>query len=147
MQFGIWSKLGDVNGVMYRIKPVISHIARFMGPTWGPPGSCRPQMGSMLVPWTLLWGLSWILCCTKSNGLSFESNLLPFHMPVTCQRVVHYIQKSLERVHRLPLWSILLLPSQMATVWSGTERWLPGKAPRGHNGCAYRDVITNRQLL
>ena len=25
-----------------------------MGPTWGPPGSCRPQMGSMLAPWTLL---------------------------------------------------------------------------------------------
>ena len=22
-------------------------IARFMGPTWGPPGSCRPQMGPM----------------------------------------------------------------------------------------------------
>ena len=24
------------------------------GPTWGPPGSCRPQMGPMLAPWTLL---------------------------------------------------------------------------------------------
>ena len=22
-----------------------SQIAKFMGPTWGPPGSCRPQMG------------------------------------------------------------------------------------------------------
>ena len=31
-------------------------IARFMGPTWGPPGSCRPQMGPMLAPWTLLSG-------------------------------------------------------------------------------------------
>ena len=28
-----------------------------MGPTWGPPGSCRPQMGPMLAPWTLLSGL------------------------------------------------------------------------------------------
>ena len=28
------------------------------GPTWGPPGSCRPQMGPMLAPWTLL---SWII--------------------------------------------------------------------------------------
>ena len=27
-----------------------------MGPTWGPPGSRRPQMGPMLVPWTLLSG-------------------------------------------------------------------------------------------
>ena len=26
---------------------VIPQIAKFMGPTWGPPGSCRPQMGPM----------------------------------------------------------------------------------------------------
>ena len=31
-----------------------SQITRFMGSTWGPPGSCRPQMGPMLTPWTLL---------------------------------------------------------------------------------------------
>ena len=27
-----------------------------MGPTWGPPGSCRPQVGLMLAPRTLLSG-------------------------------------------------------------------------------------------
>ena len=27
------------------------------GPTWGPSGSCRPQMGPMLAPWTLLSGV------------------------------------------------------------------------------------------
>ena len=27
-----------------------------MGSSWGPPGSCRPKMGSMLAPWTLLSG-------------------------------------------------------------------------------------------
>ena len=32
-------------------------ITKFMGPTWGPPGSCRPQMGPMLAQWTLLSGL------------------------------------------------------------------------------------------
>ena len=37
-------------------------IARFMGPTWGPPGANRTQMGSMLAPWTLLSGLyQWYL--------------------------------------------------------------------------------------
>ena len=41
-----------------------SQIAKFMGPTWGPPGSCRPQMGPVLAPWTLLWG--------KSLWLSYE---------------------------------------------------------------------------
>ena len=34
-----------------------SQIASFMWPTWGPPGSCRPQMGPMLAPWTLLSGV------------------------------------------------------------------------------------------
>ena len=33
-----------------------TQIAKFMGPTWGPPGSCRPQMGPMFAPWTLLSG-------------------------------------------------------------------------------------------
>ena len=35
----------------------MSQIAKFMRPTWGPPGSCRPQMGPMLAPWTLLSGV------------------------------------------------------------------------------------------
>ena len=29
----------------------------FMGPTWGPPGSCRPQVGPMLAPLGLLSGI------------------------------------------------------------------------------------------
>ena len=29
-----------------------------MGPTWGPSGSCRPQMGPMLAPWTMLSGVA-----------------------------------------------------------------------------------------
>ena len=39
-------------------KDIPSQIAKFMGPTWGPPGSCRPQMGPMLAPWTLLLGMA-----------------------------------------------------------------------------------------
>ena len=38
-------------------RPIPSQIAKLMGPTWDPPGSCRPQMGPMLAPWTLLSGL------------------------------------------------------------------------------------------
>ena len=37
-----------------------SQIAKFMGPTWGPPRSCHPQMGPMLALWTLLSGLDWL---------------------------------------------------------------------------------------
>ena len=36
-----------------------SQIAKFLGPTWGPHGSCRPQVGPILAPWILLSGLGW----------------------------------------------------------------------------------------
>ena len=36
---------------------VLSLVARFMGPTWGPSGADRTQMGPLLAPWTLLSGL------------------------------------------------------------------------------------------
>ena len=35
---------------------MVTQIARFTWPTWGTPGSCRPQLGPMLGPWTLLSG-------------------------------------------------------------------------------------------
>ena len=57
--------------------PWPSQIARFMGPTWGPPGSFRSQMGPMLTPCTLLSGMatdelaSYISChhITSSHGI------------------------------------------------------------------------------
>ena len=33
---------------------ICTQIIRFMGPTWGPPGSCWPQMRPMLAPWTAI---------------------------------------------------------------------------------------------
>ena len=40
--------------------PITSQMARFMGPTWGPPGYDRTQVGPMLAPWTLLSGIQLI---------------------------------------------------------------------------------------
>ena len=65
-------------------------IARFMGPTRGPPGSCRPQMGPMLAPWTLLsgtishrWGqliaLNLVSLQWRHNGCDRVSNHQPQH--------------------------------------------------------------------
>ena len=42
--------------VILKVVCIYTQRAKFMGPTWGPPGSCRPQMGPMLAPWTLLSG-------------------------------------------------------------------------------------------
>ena len=61
-------------------------IARFMGPTWGQPGSCRPQMAPMLAPWTMLSTAS--MSCI---GIVFSNNS---HTYVVCD-----ITKSLE-IHR-----------------------------------------------
>ena len=41
-----------------------------MGPTWGPAGSCQPQMGPMLAPWTLLSEpatVTYFTCTTVRN--------------------------------------------------------------------------------
>ena len=40
-----------------------SLIVRFMGPTWGPSGTGRTQVGPMLVPWNLLSGLAQPVWC------------------------------------------------------------------------------------
>ena len=57
-----------------------------MGPTWGPPGSCRPQVGPMSAPWTLLSGTyqcSDNTCCVlrcslfvSFDGLSVRQNYM-----------------------------------------------------------------------
>ena len=39
-----------------------------VGATWDPPGSCRPQMGLVLAPWTLLSGSSIRTCIAISRS-------------------------------------------------------------------------------
>ena len=43
--------------IAHTLKLLLSQIARFMGPTWGPSGAVRTQVGPMLAPWTLLSGV------------------------------------------------------------------------------------------
>ena len=50
-----------------------SQIAKFMWPTWGPPGSWRPQVGPTLAPWILLSGLIYIIHCLFSAGAKYST--------------------------------------------------------------------------
>ena len=50
------------SGWNYREISSAPQIARFTWPTWGPLGSCRPQVGPMWATWTLLSGAVF-LCC------------------------------------------------------------------------------------
>ena len=52
----IMKKRGSHNHFVF-ILGILSLIAMFMGPTWGPSGAYRTQVGPMLTPWTLLSGV------------------------------------------------------------------------------------------
>ena len=52
-----------------------------MGPIWGPPGSCRPQRGPVLAPWSLLSG--WFGPLWTSMGQSKGHQIsIDLHVPV-----------------------------------------------------------------
>ena len=68
-----------------------------MGPTWGPPGSCRPKMGPMLAPWALL---SWRNSDGYSSCQTFraDSRFVPsqWEMALLCNDVSNWLGGSLE---------------------------------------------------
>ena len=61
-----------------------TQIAKFMVPTWGPSGSCRPQMGPMLAAWNLLSGY---VCVTSPPWITMHISANPSlsgTAPVSC---------------------------------------------------------------
>ena len=80
MKIIMWTQL-----IVFLSIIVIFPGSKFMGPTWGPPGSCRPQVGPMLVPWTLLSGLSApSVSCDESNH-NIKVAPLALRLPKTFQ--------------------------------------------------------------
>ena len=57
--------------------------SKVYGPTWGPPGSCRPHMCPMLAPWTLLWGViptcTWTTLLCKNHRSSIYQKTVTAH--------------------------------------------------------------------
>ena len=116
----------------------ISQIARFMGPTWGPPGSFRPQMGPMLAPWTLLsWMFSrhcgnlvlaesCVFCCLRINSLRPRQNRRHFANDVfKCnflnENVWIPIKNSLKFVPKCPINNLPALIQIMARGQTGDK--------------------------
>ena len=50
-------------------------IARFMGPTWGPSGADRSQVGPVLVPWTLLFECLSVATGRRGTALGISVSL------------------------------------------------------------------------
>ena len=66
-------RVDHISGAMLQRGPNrrYSLIARFIGPTWGPSGADRTQVGPMLAPWTLLSGLLCGVEQISDNNLHF----------------------------------------------------------------------------
>ena len=71
---------------------VISLIARFMGPTWGPPGTDRTQVGPMLPQWTLLSGLcqEFLITLTCFSGSILSNCVSHFKVIQTYKYPMHH---------------------------------------------------------
>ena len=66
-----------------------TQTAKFMEPTWGPSGSCRPQMGSMLASWTLLSGQ-----CFHQWPVPLHSVVPQLYIPIPAQTIQYSIAYS-----------------------------------------------------
>ena len=120
--------------------PVTAQIAKFMGPTWGPPGSCRSQIGPMLAPWTRPW--TWLsgwlrnsvneetsIVVSVPKAAFIEPSTLHMSRSLTClytmdiEQVLHFrIRKwssgKLDKKRRLNCNHGYKAPSHCCDLWS-----------------------------
>ena len=82
--------------------------ARFVGPTWGPPGADRTQVGPMLAPWTLLSGVGMLTLIFNTLRLNATNIYWLTGSPLIKVMVFH-------------LYDMKLLPEPMLTFcyWDG----------------------------
>ena len=67
----VWGGVGGVGWFRAVCMALVSNSSpdsKVPGPTWGPPGSCGPQMGPMMAPWTLLSGSMYSLAMLGDTG-------------------------------------------------------------------------------
>ena len=108
-----------------------SQISKFMGPTWGPPGSCRPQMGPMLARWTWLSGIVynivwyWTMYKQLCFVMIYVSHVYyQLIFPLLCHFMIHHVWQTDK--HRA---DSRFAPSQWekALLCNNVSRWLGPK--------------------
>ena len=88
-----------------------------MGPTWGPTGSCRPQMYPMLVPWTL-----------QSAPTKFQEYLRIYPVIWVCSRV--YLTRELWQFIDLPNNGFALDAEVLISMSKAYREWVPAARSR-----------------
>ena len=108
---------------------MISLIARFMGPTWGPSGANMTQVGPMLAPWTLLCGIAHSIALIEAehkseSKLTQETSYLALIgklWSVYCQDLgadwLHCITKAISCCHKLSDKCIIACKSRLHCHW------------------------------
>ena len=96
-----------------------------MGPTWGPSGADRIQVGPMLAPWTLLSGE----CCETRENYSFTIT----YTIITMMKWYHIIM-----VSWVLCWPVgeILIPEMLQSL--GMDKYFH---PTLYNGCNYLSMM------
>ena len=97
-------------------------IARFMGPTWGPSGADRTQVGPMLAPWTLLSGTT---KCLHVQLVMQLLNVQKFAI-ITCfnldmRKIMFPSHMDFELQLRNHQWNEFETPIYLPHVWRNIE--------------------------
>ena len=111
---------------------VPSQIARFMGPTFGPSGADRTQVGPMMAPWTLL------------SGMSFKSMQ---HFPISDVSWLDMLAPNFQQINKR--WNNQLIMSMglyktdvtpVRHTCTATCRWLKNSCNQC-NHCAIKNCV------
>ena len=149
-----WDKM--IVALQYRSKhsstgTVGTLMARFMGPTWGPSGTDRTQVGPMLAPWTLLSGESSTKTDThilSTHSTSFENAVLKtsVHLRLICHDFISMIGYWDDSSRTVPYYCYrqtnsswqYMMPSSYGNIFHVTgylcgeftgPRWIPAQRP------------------
>ena len=104
-----------------RVVIIVTQITRFMGPTWGPPWSCPPQMGPTLAPWSLLSGKLYNTLGPKLNGKHFAHNI--FTRISTSNGVIRLHMTLKKKTSKMTVSTLL---AEYGSLWGeSTGNWTP----------------------
>ena len=110
----------------------LTQIAKFIGPTLGPPWFCRPQMGPMLSPWTLLSGLLDVTVILKlwSSNASYSK----INWGTCCEIAVRWMPQNItdekSTLVQVTVWCVMKQTITLTNVNPDPCSWM---ASLGHN--------------
>ena len=111
--------------------------AKFMGPAWDPHGSCRPQMGPMWTPWTLLSGYIIMSLVLEESGPLWTVNHFRLDKRVTGNFQYNHNKMQRGLISPINYWNDKTIICVMTSSFQSVHRWKKSwviKVSALHNG-------------